>query len=465
MKQQVYLRNENFPTILCPGCGHGIVLAAMLRGIAKAGLAKNEIVLVSGIGCASRTTGYVDFQTLHTTHGRALTFATGVAVARPELKVIVVMGDGDATAIGGNHFIHAARRNVNLTAVVFNNHIYGMTGGQTSPTTPMGSFASTSPFGNFEPPFDIVALAAAAGAPFVARGTCTEPNKLEQILLKAFRTKGFSVVEAMSTCPTTYGPRNRLKTIEAYMDWLRDRCYDLGKRDKLSPEERDGRWACGTFVDEPRPHFTERYDREIATRAVAEIRLPAAIQARAHAMPPGKHEVIIAGKAGQGIQKLGAILAECVLCDGNHAAQIENYGPAARTGISLTEVVASGETIDFPLVENGTVLLAMTREALEAQLPRVSHAPQPCVIVDSTHVPHPPRGAYSVPLTAAARELDLPVAANIVLLGAYAAISQAISLESASEVIARTVHRSAEKNLAALRRGWALGTDARPVGA
>lgn len=460
MQQQNLLRSQHFPHILCPGCGHGVVLAALLRAIGKSGLSKNEIVLTSGIGCASRIPGYVDFHTIHTTHGRALTFSTGVAVSRPEFRVICVMGDGDATAIGGNHLIHAARRNVDITAIVLNNHIYGMTGGQASPTTPQGSLATTAPYGSIERPFDIVALGMAAGASFVARGSVADPVRLEGMIAKALKVKGFSLVEAVSTCPTTYGPRNKLKTIEAYMTWLKDHMYDLAKKEKLTPEEQAGRWPVGVFKEEARPHYVEIYDREVVAKAKAGAEPEPAIEPKAYAMPPGRFEIVVAGKAGQGIQKLGALVAECVIRDGNYAAQIENYGPAARTGISLTEVVASNEEIDFPLVEQGNVLLAMTQEALKAHLPRVSQSPDAKVIVDSTYVKEIPDGAYAVPVTATARELQLPMAANVVLLGAFAAVTRITNLASMEEVVRRRIPKAIDKNVEALRRGFALGEEA-----
>lgn len=458
MQQQSYLRSQHFPHILCPGCGHGIVLASILRAIARSGLSRNEIVLTSGIGCASRIPGYVDFHTIHTTHGRALTFSTGVAVSRPGFRVICVMGDGDATAIGGNHLIHAARRNVDITAIVLNNHIYGMTGGQASPTTPIGSFATTAPFGSVETPFDVVALGMAAGASFVARGAITDPVRLDRMIERALKVRGFSLVEAISSCPTTYGPKNKLKTVEAYMEWVKTNTYDLARKEKMPAEEQKGRWPLGVFVDAPRPSFVEIYDREVVVKAKAEAHPEPAMEPTPYKMPPGRFEVVIAGKAGQGIQKLGALVAECVIRDGNYAAQIENYGPAARTGISLTEVVAAGEEIDFPLVEGGNVLLAMTQEALAAHLPRVSASPDAVVIVDSTFVKQPPKGAYSVPVTSTAKdEFKLPMAANVVLLGAFAAITRVTTLASAEALIQRRIPRAIEQNLAALRRGYALG--------
>jgi 2-oxoglutarate ferredoxin oxidoreductase subunit beta len=189
-----YLRERFFPHLWCPGCGHGMVLNGLLRAVEKLGMSKNEIVMVSGIGCSARITGYVDFHTLHTIHGRALAFATGVKMSRPELNLIVPMGDGDALAIGGNHFIHAARRNIDITAIVMNNRIYGMTGGQFSPLSGFGIRATTAPFSNIDYEFDVVKLAKAAGATFVARTTSYHVQEISDIIRKAILHDGFSVV-------------------------------------------------------------------------------------------------------------------------------------------------------------------------------------------------------------------------------------------------------------------------------
>jgi 2-oxoglutarate ferredoxin oxidoreductase, beta subunit (EC 1.2.7.3) len=178
-----YLRKNTLPHIWCPGCGDGIILKALLRAIDKSGYSKDEVVITSGIGCASRLPGYVDFNTIHTTHGRALTFAIGIKMYKPRLKVITISGDGDALAIGGNHFIHAARRNIDMTLIVFNNYTYGMTGGQYSPTQPLDSYSTTTPFGNIEPPFDVCNLAQAAGATWVGRSTSYHAFNLKSLWL------------------------------------------------------------------------------------------------------------------------------------------------------------------------------------------------------------------------------------------------------------------------------------------
>ena len=205
-----HLRRWAMPHVLCAGCAHGIVGKAFLVGVDRAGIDPDEMVVVAGIGCSSRLVGYLDFCTLHATHGRAPAFATGIKLAKPELTVAVFSGDGDGLAIGGNHLIHAARRNLDLTVVLFNNEIYGMTGGQVAPTTTPGAKTSTTPLGDEEPPFDACKLMEGAGATFVARGSASEPFALQKIFAEALTHPGFAFVEVLSDCPTYFGRYNRL---------------------------------------------------------------------------------------------------------------------------------------------------------------------------------------------------------------------------------------------------------------
>ena len=256
-----YLRHDKkFPHVWCPGCGNGIVLGAMIRAIDRLGYSKDEIVMVSGIGCSGRLPVYVDFNTLHTTHGRALTFATGVKLAKPELKVIVVMGDGDATAIGGNHFIHAARRNINLTAIIINNNIYGMTGGQYSPTTPYGMKATTAPYRHIEHAFNIAELAVTAGAVFVGRGTVYHARLLDKLIEKALLKRGFGVVEIITHCHTQYGRRNRMGDAVAMMNWQKEHAVRIERVGDLSEEELKDKFTIGVLADRDLPIYTEQYD-------------------------------------------------------------------------------------------------------------------------------------------------------------------------------------------------------------
>jgi len=257
-----YLRHEKkFPHVWCPGCGIGIMLGALIRAIDRIGFDKDEIVLVSGIGCSGRLPVYVDFNTLHTTHGRALTFATGVKLAKPSLKVIVIMGDGDAVAIGGNHFIHAARRNIDVTSIILNNSIYGMTGGQYSPTTPYGMRSSTTLYSNIEQVFKISELAVTAGAVFVGRGTVYHAKLLDSLIEQAILKPGFSVVEVIAHCHTQYGRQNRLGTAVEMMEWQRDHAVAAEKAATMKSEELKDKIVTGVLVDKELPVYQDEYEK------------------------------------------------------------------------------------------------------------------------------------------------------------------------------------------------------------
>ncbi len=266
-----YLRHDkHFPHLWCPGCGNGIVMGALIRAIDRLGIDKDDIVLASGIGCSGRMPVYVDFNTLHTTHGRVLTFATGIKLAKPHLKVIAVMGDGDATAIGGNHFIHAARRNLELTAIIINNQIYGMTGGQYSPTTPYGSYATTSMYGNVEHAFSIAELAVTAGGSFVARGTVYHTQLLEKLIEKAITDNGFSVVEVISNCHTQYGRRNDMGSAVDMMKSFKDNAVSVEKAGSMTDKELKDKFTIGVLADVDKPIYTEEYNK-IRASAKAEM--------------------------------------------------------------------------------------------------------------------------------------------------------------------------------------------------
>lgn len=260
--RQKYLRHDKkFPHVWCPGCGNGIVLGALIRAIDRIGLAQDDIVMASGIGCSGRMSVYADFNTLHTTHGRALTFATGIKLANPDLTVLTVMGDGDATAIGGNHLIHAARRNLDITAIIINNQIYGMTGGQASPTTPYGAYATTSTFGHIEHAFSIAELAVAAGAAFVARGTVFHAKMLDRLIEKAINNTGFSVVEIMSNCHVQFGRRNKMKDPVTMMNWLKDHAVTHENAGNMPPDSLEDKFTIGVLTDLHKPNYIEEYQK------------------------------------------------------------------------------------------------------------------------------------------------------------------------------------------------------------
>ena len=265
MDVHYYLRERFFPHLWCAGCGHGIVLNALVRAVDGLGIKKRDMVMVSGIGCSSRISGYVDFHSLHTLHGRALAFATGVKLSKPSLNVIVPMGDGDALAIGGNHFIHAARRNINITALVMNNRTYGMTGGQFSPLSGVGTKATTAPYSNIDREFDTVELATGAGATFVARTTVYHVKQLQSFIKKAITHNGFSVLEVLSQCPTYFGRKNRKGSAVDMMNSFKDGTVPVGSKKKEANPELIER---GIFVEKKCPEYCEAY-AELVERATA----------------------------------------------------------------------------------------------------------------------------------------------------------------------------------------------------
>ena len=228
-----WFRKDRLPHIYCAGCGNGTIINCTLAAIDQMDWKKEETVFVSGIGCSSRAPGYIMTDSLHTTHGRALAFATGVKMANKKLNVVVFTGDGDLAAIGGNHFIHSCRRNIDITVVCMNNQIYGMTGGQGSPTTPIGCFSTTTPYGSSEPAFDLCELAIAAGANYVARWTSYHVKELERAVLAGLQTPGFSFVEAMTQCPTNFGRRNKFRQVADQVEHLKTHALLRAKRDRM----------------------------------------------------------------------------------------------------------------------------------------------------------------------------------------------------------------------------------------
>ncbi len=256
------IRERFFPHIWCPGCGHGTVLNALLRTVDELGLEQSSLCMVSGIGCSARISGYVDFHSMHTMHGRALACATGIKMTRPELNVFVPMGDGDAMAIGGNHFIHACRRNIDLNVIVLNNRIYGMTGGQFSPLSGEGILATTAPYRSIDPSFDAVELAKGAGATFVARTTAYHVKELASLLRKAIQHKGISVVEVMTQCPTYFGRKNKMGGQVEMLESFRDNTVPIGSK-KL--EENPHLIQRGVFVDMEKPEYCSEYARIVAS--------------------------------------------------------------------------------------------------------------------------------------------------------------------------------------------------------
>jgi len=259
-----FLRADRMPHIWCPGCGIGTTVNCFARALVESKLPLDKVVVVSGIGCTGRVAGYMRLDSFHTTHGRAIPFATGLKLADPNLTVVVYSGDGDLIAIGGNHFIHAARRNVDLKVICVNNFIYGMTGGQVGPTTPVGALATTSPYGCFERPFNLPYLAESSGAVYVARWTAFHVRHVARSMVEVFNKKGFCFIEIIAPCPTLYQRRNRLGDgLDTMRYYKQKSVIKNGASTKDLELSLQGEIIVGKFVDVERPTLKQTMDLQL----------------------------------------------------------------------------------------------------------------------------------------------------------------------------------------------------------
>lgn len=260
-----YLRSDKMPTLWCSGCGDGLVMKALIRAVDELAWDKNNVAVVSGIGCSGRMSSYLDFNTLHTPHGRTLPFATGLKLARPDAHVIIIAGDGDALAIGGNHFLHACRRNIDLTLVIINNFIYGLTGGQFSPTTPVGSLAQTSPDGALEPTFDTARVAIAAGATYVARSAVSNPRHISEMIKSGLAHPGMAVVEVISNCHVNFGRKNVSAEPEELIAWIGRQTVSPDIAQYMTEDELNSRLVVGVLQKiENRSEYAASYYQKAA---------------------------------------------------------------------------------------------------------------------------------------------------------------------------------------------------------
>lgn len=477
-----YLRKDKkFPTVWCAGCGAGIVQTALLTAIHELGIPRDRVVFVSGIGCTGRMPTYVDFNTIHVTHGRALPSATGLKIVNPDFVVLTAMGDGDAAAIGGNHLIHTARRNIDINAIVVNNNIYGMTGGQYSPTTPLDSLASTAPYGCQEQPFDLCQLTAGAGGTFVARTTVFHFAMMVSLFRKAIEHKGFSMVEVMSDCPTGFGRRNKLGSAVKMIQHLKDNAVRLKNWEQMPPEERNGKFPIGVLVESEREEYTARYEKVVqgAMAAAAAGREEETVEDVAPkregekssagvspAIPtrPPKREgeplrgvvsVRFSGSGGQGLLLAGVIYGKAAsIFDGKNAVQTQSYGPEARGGASKSDIVLSTSPIDYPLAEKLDVLLCLNQESCDKYFPDLKG--DGILIVDSLHVKRIPTStAYVLPFTEIAKNVvGRVVVANVVALGAVCELTPYVSRGAFEDALRISVPKGTEQiNLHAFEEG------------
>lgn len=480
------LRGERLPHIWCQGCGLGTALTTFISTLQwlekNQGWDLDKVAVVSGIGCTGRIAGYVRLDSFHTTHGRAIPFATGLKLANPELKVIVISGDGDIAGIGGNHFIHAARRNLELAVICVNNFNYGMTGGQVGPTTPHEGHSVTSQYGNFEYPFNLPYLAAASGASFVARWTVLHARRLEWTLREALVHPGFSFVEIIAPCSTAYARwnpegkgldpehlgRRGLETIKFYQQAGRIAHGTHPKDAHVAVNDKGEITEIieGKFLDDPKPDLQLAIDR-LAAQAerwwLAEKKVldgRPALPTRTDHVP--RTEVQLGGFGGQGIISAGRIIGQAAaLYDKLEACFTQSYGPEARGGAAGSQVVIASDPIHHPHLIQPTSMIIMSQGAYVKYVPTL--APGGALVIDDSLVELPPDHrqdikTYSMPATKIAEGLGTSRAANSVMLGFWAAVVGVISREAMRYAVAESVPgKTVDLNLKAFDCGYDEG--------
>ncbi|MGC9334164.1 MAG: 2-oxoacid:acceptor oxidoreductase family protein [Anaerolineae bacterium] len=485
----VLLRGERLPHIWCQGCGLGTALTTFIATLQwleqKRGWDMDKVAVVSGIGCTGRIAGYVRLDSFHTTHGRAIPFATGLKLANPEMKVIVISGDGDIAGIGGNHLIHAARRNLDITVICVNNFNYGMTGGQVGPTTPHEARAVTTQYGNFEYPFNLPYLAAASGASFVARWTVLHARRLEWTLREAMEHPGFSFVEVIAPCSTAYArwnPEGRgldpehlrrrgLEVLKYYRQVGRI-THDTHPKDagiKVNEKGLITEITEGRFLQEVRPDLQEALDHLTATAEAwwqAEKKAlddRPALPKRTDPVP--RTEVQLGGFGGQGIISAGKIIGQAAaIYDGLEVCFTQSYGPEARGGAAGSQVVISSEPIHHPHLIRPSAMIIMSQGAYDKYVS--SLAPGGVLLIDDGLVPLPDNHrqditTYGLPATQIAEQLGNNRAANTVMLGFWTAIAGVVSKEAMRQSVAESVPpKTVDVNTKAFDQGYQKGRDA-----
>ena len=482
----VLLRGERLPHIWCQGCGLGTALTTFIGALQwlekNQGWDLDKVSVVSGIGCTGRIAGYIRLDSFHTTHGRAIPFATGLKLANPELKVVVISGDGDIAGIGGNHFIHAARRNLDITVICVNNFNYGMTGGQVGPTTPHGARAVTTQYGNFEYPFNLPYLAAASGASFLARWTVIHARRLEWTLREAMMYPGYSFVEVIAPCSTSYArwnPEGRGLDPEK----LRRRGLELMKhyqaigkvahgthpKDAAIKVDKEGaiiEIVEGVFSDEPKPDFQTAIDEQVQ---IAKDRWQATKKAlNERSQIPKRTDIIrrtevqLGGFGGQGIVSAGRIIGQAAtIYDKLEACFTQSYGPEARGGAAGSQVVIASDPIHHPHLIEPTNAIIMSQEAYAKYVPKL--ATGATLLIDDGLVTLPEEHGqdlktYGIPATQIAEQLGNSRAANTVMLGLWVAIIGAVSKSAMQRSVADAVPpKTVEVNLKAFEAGFNKG--------
>jgi len=487
------LRGERLPHIWCQGCGLGTAMNTFVSALKwlerQRGWDLDKVSVVSGIGCTGRVAGYLRLDSFHTTHGRAIPFATGLKLANPRLKVVVFSGDGDIAGIGGNHFIHAARRNLDITVICVNNFNYGMTGGQVGPTTPHRARAVTTQYGNFEYPFNLPYLAAAGGASFVARWTVLHARRLFWTLREAMEYPGFSFVEIIAPCSTAYArwnpegsgldPENlKRRGLEVLKHYRRIGRIGHGVHPKDAAVKVDENGLIceiveGKFLSTPQPDLQESIDEQGHAAEKRWLQARKAIEERPvvekRAGPVPRTEVQLGGFGGQGIMSAGRIIGHAAaLYDKLEACFTQSYGPEARGGAAGAQVVISSEPIHHPVVTQPGSAIIMSQAAYSRYVPKLADGAS--LMIDRALVKADPAHGenirtYAIPATEIAGSLGNPRAANTVMLGLWTAATNILSREAMRLSVAESVPpKTVELNLEAFDAGYREGEEFRKGG-
>jgi 2-oxoglutarate ferredoxin oxidoreductase subunit beta len=480
------LRGERLPHIWCQGCGLGTALTTFISALQwlekNQGWNLDKVTVVSGIGCTGRVAGYLRLDSFHTTHGRAIPFATGLKLAKPELKVVVFSGDGDIAGIGGNHFIHAARRNLDITVICVNNFNYGMTGGQVGPTTPHGARAVTTQYGNFEYPFNLPYLAAAGGASFMARWTVLHARRLGWTLRQAMAHRGFSFVEIIAPCSTSYARwnpdgqgldpeklrRRGLEVMKHYQNVgkITDHTHPKDATIKVDPNGVITEIIEGIFIDDPKPDFQLAIEQMAHSAKEQWAVVKKTLDERPHLPPRAdkvpRTEVQLGGFGGQGIMSAGNIIGQAAtIYDNLQASLTQSYGPEARGGAAGSQVVIASDPIHHPHLIEPTSMIIMSQEAYTKYVVNLSVGGT--LLIDDGLVKLPDNhrldiATDGIPASQIAEELGNVRAANTVMLGFWTAIIGAVSKPAMRQSLTDSVPpKTIDVNLKAFEVGYEEG--------
>ena len=441
-----YMTDKVGPLPFCPGCGHHIITKALDKALVRLQKDPKEVVIVTDIGCIGLSDRHFITNAFHGLHGRSITYGCGLKLARPELTVVVIQGDGGC-GIGGTHLLNVARRNIGITLIVANNFNYGMTGGQHSVTTPTDGFTSTTPMGNIEGPLDLCATAGAAGASWVYRATAFDKD-LDAVIARAMEQPGFAMVDIWELCTAYYSPRNRLKKDELFS--LLEKCG----------------FTLGQVVDRPRPEYGERYE-QIYERAKSgrDVRGPSAdgtsaflIEPKFPNTLPKQTGIIIAGGAGQKIKSAATIFGQAAMLSGLEATQKDDYPITVMTGHSVAEVIVSPDRIDYTAIDLPDYLILLSEEGLAKMKARMEKLPETCVVFADEGLKIPPTKARvrSLPFEKTSRKVDR-LAIATVALASLLKESGMFPLEALTTALSMFQKPAiAEKTIAAARAGFDL---------